>query len=242
MSLFNYQWPSNYAELATFYPKLYIDVLEMQALLNAEGKALDEFMENAEQVFKNCFIDTMDEATVSQLEDFLNFKLYKQRELDERKRLLKTLFVGHGRLSADLIKQTVSAYTGSDVEVYLEPISRTIGYAYYEPGDNRLYINYLRGDEPVFYLNDIDTLLSRLIPAHLDYRSALTYRFGVQVAPGRRNYLTDFRLCGTEPEISTLGLTVNGGVVVNASSGLAGRVRVCMTYRFCGTVVCHDGP
>ena len=240
--LFNYQWDSNYDELISFYPKFYYDVLEMQAVLKAEGAALDAFMENTDRVFYNCFIDTMDETTVSRLEDFLNIKLYKQRTLEERKRLLKSFFIGHGRLSADLIKQMVSAYTGSDVEVYLEPITRTLGYAYYEPGDNRLYINYLRGTEPMFYLNDIDTLLSRLIPAHLDYRSALTYRFGVQVAPGRRNYLTDFRFCGTEPEFSTLGLTVLGGVEVNASSGLAGRVRVCMTYKFCGTVVCHDGP
>ena len=239
--LFNYPWESNYAELVTFYPRFYANVLEMQAVLQAEGVALDEFMENAQRVFDDAFIDTMDEDTVSQLEDFLKLKLYKQRTLEERKRLLKTLFVGHGRLSADLIRQTVSAYTGSDVDLYLAPINRTIGNPYYEPGDNRLYINYLRGSEPVFYINDVDTLLSRLIPAHLDYRSALTYRVSVCVSPKRKYYPTDFTPAGTIPDVSTLGLSAGGDVVVDATSGLVNRSTYRTTFPLCGTNVCHDG-
>jgi len=240
--LFNYQWDSNYDELITFYPKYYYEVAELIAILKAHGEILDEFMENTETVFNDCFIDTMDEETVTMMEDFLSLKLYKQRTLDERRRLLKTLFIGHGRLSADLIKQTVTAYTGSDVDVYLEPIEQEIASAYYTPGDNRLYVNYARGDEEVFYLNDIDTLLSRLIPAHLDYRSALLYRFAVVTSPSRRRYTKDFDFCGTLPDTATLGLSVDGNVVVDASDGLVGRTSVCVTYKFCGTAVCHDGP
>ena len=195
--LFNYPWDSNAAELITFYPKFYYDVKEMRAIIQAEGAVLDEFMENAQKVFNDCFIDSMDEQAVGDLEDFLNIHLYKQRTLEERKRLLKTFFVGHGRLSADLIRQTVSAYTGSDVDIYLLPIERTPGAIEYEAGDNRLYINYLRGTEEVFYLNDIDTLLSRLIPAHLDYQSSLTYRMAVETAPRRKKYTVTFPFCGT---------------------------------------------
>ncbi len=240
--LFNYPYASNFDELITFYPKYYYNVKEMLAILRAQGAALDEFMKNAEKVFDDCFIDTMDEETVGALEDFLNIHLYKQRTLEERKRLLKTFFVGHGRLSAELLKQTVSAYTGSDVEVYLLPIGRTPGATEYEAGDNRLYINYLRGSEPVFYLNDIDTLLSRLIPAHLDYRSALTYRFAVCTTGKRRkNYIKDFDFAGLRPEVTTLGMRTGGDVEVNASSGLTGRKNVRVTYKFCGTTVCHDG-
>jgi len=238
--LFNYPYASNFDELITYYPKYYYDVVEMIALLKAQGAALDEFMENAEKVFNNCFIDTMDEEAVGTLEDFLDIHLYKQRTLEERKRLLKTFFVGHGRLSAEMIKQTVSAYTGSDVEVYLLPINRTPGATEYEPGDNRLHINYLRGEEEILYLNDVDTLLSRLIPAHLDYRSALTYRYGVTTSPKRKKYIKDFEPAGTIPETSTLGLSAGGDVVVDADSGLANRTTVCVTYKFCGTDVCRD--
>ena len=239
--LFNYQWDSNYDELITFYPKYYYDVLEMKAILQAEGYALDEFMENTERVFNDCFIDTMDENCVSQLEDWLNIHLYKQRTLEERKRLLKTFFVGHGRLDAELIKQTVSAYTGTDVEVYLLPINRTPGSVEYEAGDNRLYINYSRGTEETFYVNDVDTLLSRLIPPHLDYQSALTYRFAVCVAPRKKKYLKNFDFCGTIPEIATLGLSAGGDVVVDAGSGLVGRQTLRVNYKFCGTEYCHNG-
>ena len=239
--LFNYPWENNAAELITFYPKYYYNVVEMLAIIQAEGAILDEFMKNAQAVFDDCFIDTMDEQTVSDLEDFLNIHLYKQRTLEERKRLLKTFFVGHGKLSADLIKQTVSAYTGTDVEVYFLPISRTPGAAEYEPGDNRLYINYLRGTEEFFYLNDIDALLSRLVPAHLSYQSSLTYRFSVCTSPRRKKYIKDFDFAGTIPEISTLGLSGRTDAVVDSSSGLVYRSNYRVTFPFCGTTVCHDG-
>ena len=238
--LFNYPWDSNYEELKSFYPKYYYNVREMQAILKAEGAALDEFMKNTQTVFNDCFIDSMDEATVTELEDFLSIRLYKQRTLEERKRLLKTFFVGHGKLSADLIKQTVSAYTGSDVDVYLLPINRTPGATEYEPGDNRLYINYLRGDEAIFYLNDVDTLLSRLMPAHLEYQSALTYRIPVCTSPRWKNYTKDFDFAGTYPEIVTLGHTEESSVVTD-TSGVVNRARYRVTYPFCGTTVCHDG-
>ena len=239
--LFNYPWDSNYDEMITFYPKFYYEVKEMIAVLKAEGKALDDFMENTEQVFNDCFIDLMDEQTVSNLEDFLNIHLYKQRTLEERKRLLKAFFAGHGPLSADLIKQTVSAYTGTEVEVYFLPIERTPGSPVYEAGDNQLYINYLRGEEEIFYLNDVDTLLSRLIPAHLQYRSALTYRFSVCVAPHRKRYTKDFDFCGTIPEVATLGLRARGSTVVDADSGLVNRDSYRVDFHFCGTTVCHNG-
>lgn len=241
MPLFNYQWNNNYAELITYYPKFYYDVLEMQAILQAEGAALDTFMENTERVFNDCFIDSMDEYTVSLTEDFLNIHLYKQRTLEERKRLIKTFFVGHGRLSADLIRQTIMAYTGADVEVYLLPINRTPGATEYEAGDNRLYINFLRGEQEIFFISDVDTLLTRLIPAHLDWQSALTYRFAVCTSPKRKKYKKDFTPCGTVPDVATLGLTPGSDIVVDASSGLEGRKNYRVSFTPCGTSVCRAG-
>jgi hypothetical protein len=238
--LFNPYFTSNYEELITYYPKFYRDVLEMQAILKAEGKMLDAFMDGVSTIFDDCFIDTMDEQTLSQLEDFLNIKLYKTRTLEERRRLLKTFFVGHGKLSAEQIAQTVAAYTNSEVDVYFEPIVKTDGYEYYEAGDNRLYVNYLRGNEALFYLNDISTLLSRLIPAHIDYQSALTYRFCINTSVERKNHIKEFEFCGTKPEAATLGSSARPGTVVDTGADVTAKF-VGFDYKFCGTVICNAG-
>ena len=120
---------------------------------------------------------------------------------------------------------------------YFEPIDSTPGYEYYEPGDNMLHINYLRGDQDVMYLNDVDALVSRLIPAHILYQSALTYRFTINVSANRTRYVKDFLQCGTYPDISTLGLAERPEVDVDSVSA----VSTVKTFKSCGTISCGSG-
>lgn len=193
---YNKYFKSNYDELITYYPKYYRDVLEMRAILEAEGKLADDIEDNIERVFNNCFIDTADEMTISKLEKFLCLGLYKQRSLEERRRLVKSFFVGNGKVSASMIGQMISAYTGAAVTCTFESFD--------EAGNNKLYIDFERGNESALYMSDILSLLEKKIPAHIEYRIAVVYSFPIGAGKVRKNYKYDYEMCGMKPETALL--------------------------------------
>ena len=61
----------------------------------------------------------------------------------------------------------IKSYTGASVDIKFEPFD--------EEGNNMLYIHFQRGDEPTLYMGDINLLLSKKIPAHIQYQAAVTY-------------------------------------------------------------------
>ena len=186
-----------YEELISYYPRYYREVREMNAILKANGKLLDGTQDAIEQVYNNAFIDFMDEAAVQQMEIFLSINLDKTRTLDERRRLIKSFFAGFGRVSATLLKEMINAYTNAGVEVKFEPFDAA--------GNNMLYINFERGDEATLYMSDILELLSRKIPAHIAYTPIVTYKRAVVVKTRKTNYVFDYDLTGTKPDVSTKG-------------------------------------
>lgn len=219
---YNKYFKSNYEELITYYPKFYRDVLEMMAILEAEGNLADDMEDNIEQVFNNCFIDTADENTIGNLEKFLYLGLYKQRSLEERRRLVKSLFVGGGKISASMISEMIAAYTGAAVSCRFEPFD--------EFGNNKLYIDFSRGNEKTLYMSDILTLIERRIPAHIEYRTAVVYSFPVVVERNKSSYVFDYDLCGTKPETALIGKINQVDTATVRISNSAGT-----DYIFCGT-------
>lgn len=219
---YNKYFKNNYEELITYYPKFYRDVLEMKAILESEGKLADDMENNIEQVFNNCFIDTADENTIGNLEKFLSLGLYKQRSLEERRRLVKSLFVGGGKISASMISEMIAAYTGAPVSCRFEPFD--------EYGNNKLYIDFNRGKEKTLYISDILALVEKRIPAHIEYRTAVVYSFPIGVGRNRNSCTYDYDLCGTKPEIALIG-KINK--VDTAASKISQSVGV--DYIFCGT-------
>lgn len=189
---YNKYFKNNYAELITYYPRYYRDVLEMRAILETEGKLADDIEDNIERVFNNCFIDTADETTISKLEKFLYLGLYKQRSLEERRRLVKSLFVGGGKISASMISEMIAAYTGAPASCRFEPFD--------EYGNNKLYIDFSRGKEKTLYMSDILTLIERRIPAHIEYMVTVVYSFPIGAGKVRNHYKHDYEMCGTKPE------------------------------------------
>lgn len=126
-----------------------------------------------EQTYLNCFIEYADEETIKKLEDFLDIRLNKSRTLEERRRLVKSYFIGFGKVSATMLKEMIQSYTGAEVECKFEPFD--------EAGNNMLYLNFQRGKEPTLYMSDINLLLSKKIPAHIKWRAAVTYRFPIGI-------------------------------------------------------------
>jgi hypothetical protein len=219
---YNKFYPNNYEELKTYYPRYYDEVFEMKAILEAEGKLADDLEASIEQVFDDCFIDTADETTIRKLEEFLFLGLYKQRSLEERRRLVKSFFVGSGKLSASMISEMISAYTGASVTVTFEPFD--------EARNNKLSIEFDRGSGRQLYMSDILTLLEKRIPAHIEYESAVIYSFPIGVEKKVKSYVYNYDLCGTKPEPVLFGNIHQIDAVTNSLLAV-GEVE----YPLCGT-------
>jgi hypothetical protein len=117
----------------------------------------------------------------------------KQRSLEERRRFTKSFFAGQGKVSQTRIAEMIRAYTGADTVCKFEPFD--------EYGNNRLDVEFERGSEDVIYISDIYTLLAKMLPAHIEYRPTMTYRFPVGVKRKQnKNYRYTYDLSGTKPE------------------------------------------
>lgn len=201
MKFYEKYFESNFDELITYYPRFYRGVFEMVEILKAHGRIADELEANIEQTYLNSFIDHADEETISKLEKFLMIGLNKSRTLEERRRLVKSYFVGFGKVSATMLEEMIASYTGAEVNSRFEPSD--------EEGNNTLYIDFKRGEEPTLYIGDIYQLLSKKIPAHINWQAAVTYQFAVGVGVRRTHYKYGYDLCGTKPEIAMLGAIVS---------------------------------
>lgn len=208
MKFYDKYYENNFEELITYYPRFYRDVFEMVEILKAHGRIADEMEANIEQTYLNCFIDYADEEIIEQLEKFLNIGLNKSRTLEERRRLVKSYFVGFGKVSASMLAEMIQSYTGASVDIKFEPFD--------EEGNNMLYIHFQRGDEPTLYMSDINLLLSKKIPAHIQYQAAVTYHFPVGVGIRRRHYRYGYDLCGTKPDIAMFGALFKRATVTEA--------------------------
>ncbi len=161
-----------YDELITYYPVFYRDVKEMNAILSIFGRLLDELKNGIEKIIDNSFIDTADEETIAGFEDFLGLGMYGTRTLEERRRLVKSFFIGSGKLSASALKEIISDYTDAEISIIFEPNetdSKNI-----TSGDNILFINFACGKKNILYLSDIQILMSKNIPAHIEYEFDIT--------------------------------------------------------------------
>lgn len=208
MRFYNKYFANNFEELITYYPRFYRDVFEMMEILKAHGRIADTMEDNIEQTYLNSFIDYADEATIEKLEKFLMIGLNKSRTLEERRRLVKSYFVGFGKVSASMLASMIESYTHAPVDIYFEPSD--------EERNNTLYINFQRGSEVTLYMSDIILLLSKKLPAHINWQAAVVYRFPIGIGARRRYYKYGFEICGLKPDIAMLGAIVAAASVIEA--------------------------
>lgn len=209
MKFYEKHFENNFEELITYYPRFYRDVYEMVEILKAHGSIADGLEADIERTYLNSFIDYADEETITKLERFLMIGLNKSRSLEERRRLVKSYFVGFGKVSASMLSEMITSYTGAEVESRFEPSD--------EKGNNTLYINFQRGKEPTLYMGDIYLLLSKKIPAHINWEAAVTYNFPIGIGIKRTHYKYGYDLCGTKPEIASIGALIAARSVVEAN-------------------------
>lgn len=162
------QFASNYEELISYYPRYYREVWEMVAILKANGRLLDDAQDAIENIYKNGFIDSMDEAAIAELERFLYIRARSQRTLEERRRLIKSYIIGFGKISATLLSDMLQAYTGSPSIIKLEPFD--------DQRNNKLYISTSPQNDFFFFASDVLDILSKKVPAHIPFSIAFTYQ------------------------------------------------------------------
>lgn len=207
MKLYENAYASNYEELKTYYPVWYRDVLEMDALWRVFGDQLDAIQKGVIQAVDNNFIDTADLETIIKLERFLYITYDGLRTLSERRRLVKSFLVGFGKMSAPAIREIVFAFTGDRADVTLEPFD--------ESGNNCLYIMAYRGDTETLFLADLESVLRKKLPAHIQFQISIRFTLSPVVVETPRvlKSVFDYPLCGTRPEPALIG-GVRGGMGV----------------------------
>lgn len=214
---------NNYEELKTFLPVFYDDVFEMQVILWVTGGELDKAEDGLNRVLLNNFIMDADDKAISRLERFLYLQVDKTRPLDERKRLLASFFVGFGKMSATKLKEIVFSFTNAASEVFFR--------------EGVISIEIERGSAPSLYLIDVNTIISRRIPAHLPFILVVKYtvlaEIGVLLSGYKFDYpMTNNVLCGTHPGTATLGQLEEA--TVNVLSDIKS---FTYNYILCGTRV-----
>ena len=85
-----YNWQrSGYEELRSYIPLWWNEILEMRANNAFAGYTLDHVAGDMEQLVKNWFFDTMDEATLTEYENFLGITGFGIKDMNDRRALVK---------------------------------------------------------------------------------------------------------------------------------------------------------
>jgi hypothetical protein len=180
---------STFEEFRYTYPVYYFDynVAEMLAILRNFGLLGDDLENGVNQIILNRFVMTADEGTITALERFLYIKVNRTKPLDFRRKLILSLYVGSGKMSATKIREIFAVFTSAKVNVRLETgyIEITIN------GENVAALN----------LADATDVLLRKIPAHLGLGFVISpppYE-GIDYSVGVMTESVSARFFGTDP-------------------------------------------
>ena len=195
---------SGYEEITSYMPRFWREIREMDANNRFAGRTLDDAATAMENFVRNWFFDTMDEATLTDYENFLGLTGFGIRSIQDRRNLVKAVWIAGQKMSRPRIKALVRAYLGCDSEVHFTHI---------------LTINPLVTDpESTLYIWELLDILHAQVPAHISWEliTAIAYGGGANISVvSVRHWIYPFELCGTNPDVSTLGEAIEDDILVN---------------------------
>lgn len=153
MLVFNNQQRSGYEELASYGPKFYMRMREMDAIYQFAGFTADCMAFDLEELIALQFIAFMDDEALTRFEKFLSLETDKTKTLDERRLLAFASYSSAGKLSKTKISDIINSFAECVCHIIL--IGSTIE------------INMTFKDNPAAYMNNIRQLISKSIPAHI---------------------------------------------------------------------------
>lgn len=116
MLVFNNQQQSGYEEIASYSPRYYRSIKEMDAVFRLAGWLIDLMEQDMENVVAYQFLKYMNEEVLTRYEAFLRIVRDENKTIDERKSYINALLIGSGKLSADKIIEMVNQFGGCDCE------------------------------------------------------------------------------------------------------------------------------
>lgn len=209
-------------ELLRYYPTFYRNVLEFVAVQGAAAIVLNKLCDIFQKCADDSNITTASEEIIAFYEKIIGIKYSSLRTLEERRRLVLAYYNIFGKVSATKIKKAISYYTGEEVDITFTTKD--------EKGNYILEINCARGNMNSLYLEDIDLLCKKIIPAHLLYKIAMLYRFDVVICNEKNHYKYDYELCGTKPYTALLGDKNSSKSIVTNKKTTYNK-----DYNYCGT-------
>lgn len=156
MSLYSYV--NAYEQISSFYPRWYLDVYEMREIIRIESLVAENMQKAIDLILDNHFIDTINEEKASELEAYLHISNISDRTIEERRAIIKSYFLGRGKLSLSQIIAIVEALSGGNCIGSFLP-----GDSY---GNNYIRLKITDCDIKTMLVDIIATLQER-IPAHL---------------------------------------------------------------------------
>ena len=154
MLVFNNQQRSGYEEIASYSPRYYRSIKDMDAVFRLAGWLIDLMAQDMEDMVAFQFLKYMDDEALTRYEVFLGIAKDPNKTLDERKAYINALLIGSGKLSADKIKAIVRQFVDCECDIQLSGAE--------------LYINMTFKDNPDRYIEDIRSLIKGKVPAHIE--------------------------------------------------------------------------
>lgn len=137
-----------------YWPKAIQQILEFQALINAEGFEVDFLSSDIDVSVNEAYLSTMGEDRVTSWEKLLGILHGADESLGDRRETIIARIRGQGKLNTELINSIVGAFTGGTALSYIK--------------DSVLYVKITPPpDNKQYKFNNVVQELSKKIPAHL---------------------------------------------------------------------------
>lgn len=155
MLVFNNQQRSGYEEIASYSPRYYRRIKEMDAIFRLAGWLTDLIAGDMEDMVAFQFLKYMDDEALTRYEAFLGVVKDPCKTLEARKSYINALLIGSGKLSAGKIIALMDQFSGCGCDgVVLEGSILHVSIVVDEGFDSGVR-------------NEIHDLIRRKIPAHI---------------------------------------------------------------------------
>lgn len=142
-------------ELASYLPKYWRDIREMEANNTFAGYTLDRMAADMEKTVQDRFFDSCSEIMLARYEAFLHITPAEGTSIEDRRSMVKMKWNGGGKMTGTRIKAIVKECCGADCEVTF--------------GSSQLVVDMTFRDDPAGYMAMIrEAITNSTIPAHIE--------------------------------------------------------------------------
>ena len=171
MRVFDNSPDSFHEELQSYFPSWYSRVKEMDAIWEVSGDFLDELKADVQAALTRVSLATCDAPTITYIQKWAGASFDTGMSDAVLRVIFNLQIAGFGHCSRSRIIKLLHDLLGTECEVDFVPLND-------EAGNWGLEISVDVGNSANWYPRDIETILKRIIPAHLYRRTRHHLDFG----------------------------------------------------------------